>query len=189
MLILCNLPAVSSDCWKDIIEENVKAVDRSWSRQSFLWIHILHSGYLAAIVCGVSGSNPLKRTVRARRIVSFLFFPACDRAARGKCRRPASAVVLGYRWEKICLLSKHSGYYSICWMKSIYIMCLVIGLQNLLLPAVAGRCSPGLHTANFNIIIQICLIGVKLVSFIWWTHVKKKEWWGSANSNPPRFDH
>lgn len=74
MLILCNLPAVSSDCWKDIIEENVKAVDRSWSRQSFLWIHILHSGYLAAIVCGVSGSNPLKRTVRARRIVSFLFF-------------------------------------------------------------------------------------------------------------------
>lgn len=80
MLIQWHLPAVSSDSWKDITEENVKAVDRTQGRQSFLWIKkafgliFYIAGYLAAVVCGISGSIPHKRTDRKSKVHCVNFF-------------------------------------------------------------------------------------------------------------------
>ncbi len=80
MLIQCYLPEVSSDCWEDIIEENVKAVDKTQGRQSFLWIRkafgLIYyiAGYLVAVVRNVSRSNPHKRTDRKSEVHCVNFF-------------------------------------------------------------------------------------------------------------------
>lgn len=80
MLIQCYLPDVSSDCWKDIIEENVKAVDKTLGRQSFLGIKkafgLIYyiAGYLAAVVCSGSRYIPHERTDRKSEVHCVNFF-------------------------------------------------------------------------------------------------------------------
>lgn len=145
MLIKCYLPAVSSDCWKDIIEENVKAVDRTQGRQSFLWIKkafglILYmAGYLAAVVCGVSGSIPHKITDRKSEVYCVNFFSTRSWALRGKCWCPTQCQT---QWPLLDL--QDEGCSS---------MCLVIGLQHLLLPAAAER-------------FLVCTLLISILSFI-----------------------